>query len=286
MTLNSEFKILPVTDENATPDSPVNPPKETTEEQSDFDFASFVDEADEIEPAQVSEPTPEPTPTQTAPAIPEPVTLPEPKVEEAPAAAPTPPAPTPTPMATPPESTPESVDLNAQYQQFFESSVEALKTNVYNLTDEAKETLDSNPSAIVPEMLARVHMQVTHSVLTQVANLLPTMMPVLQERKELENQYEQDFYSTFPDLKPHAKEVDRLARVYVQQNPTATYEQAKMEVGAMASVALRVPLPQSLYSQPVQPVPGPVVPTSVGATRSNTSAPPVKNEWAEFVEED
>ena len=273
-------------------------PKDTTEEQSDdlSYLAELLDEGDDYveegakdkAPAEVK---PEEKPVEK-PAELEEVKTPE-TVEQKPEAqvpeqkeqstqeAPQQPQAVEQPA---PSMSPE--EASRVYGKFFEDSVGLLASRVYALDEETKEKLDSAPSEVMPQLAARLHMQVLTATLTQAANLFPMLMTEHLEKSRDYQAQEDKFFGEFPDLKAHRAQVERVAAVYRQLNPRASYEEATKQIAAMTRVQLQLPIP-SLAPQVTPPVPvAPPTPSSAKGGAAAPKAPTERSTWDELIEEE
>ena len=181
-----------------------------------------------------------------------------------------------------PAPTPE--DLRTQQEEFFRKGSEVLAEQVYVLDDETKEALDTTPSEVVPKLMGQMHMQIMTAAVTQVANMLPSMLAMQNERQTAADARDEKFYTDFPHLKGHEETVLKMGRAYRQANPNATFETAAPEIAAMAQVALRLPVQQSQPS----PAPKAVPPKPTSARAPAPAAPAVQNqtEWDELINEE
>lgn len=175
-------------------------------------------------------------------------------------------------------------DINAQYEEFFNKSVDVLADHVYKFDEQTAEELDTNPSKVMPKLAARLHMQVLTAAITQVANSFPALMQVHEDRHKEEKESEEKFFSEFPLLKEHKQTVQRVAQVYHSMYPNDPYEVRAPKIAAMAMIEAKVPLPGTQPQQPV--VSQPPIPTSArGGTPA--AAPKVERTlWEDLVEED
>lgn len=165
-------------------------------------------------------------------------------------------------VAAPPDS-----GLDAQYEEFFKRSVEALSGSVYSLDAETKEALDTEPSTVLPKLAANLHMQVFTGVMKQLATVVPAMVPMVNQQTQVYQKAEEQFFTEFPELKDNRDDVQRIAAAYRQANPHVTGEQAIKDIGTITTVYLKKPLPGQTVVSPEtqvttpQPV-SPVVPSS------------------------
>ncbi len=188
-----------------------------------------------------------------------------------------------TPPQVQAETPQQPVDLNAQYEEFFNKAVEALEP-VYVLSEEVAEELDTSPSTAIPKLAARLHMQVLTAAVTQVANMFPQLMQVETERKDVYKQSEERFFNEYPQLKGHERTVLQMAQAVHSMNPNATYEDIAPQVAAMAMVQEKI-LPSDT-APPEPPAPKPVTPTSVKGGTPRTEPPKPKTWVDELLEEE
>lgn len=186
-----------------------------------------------------------------------------------------------------PETPPEPTDLNAQYKEFFARSIDALEKEVYQLSPEEAEALDTSPSEYAPKFAARLHMQVLTGVVTQMTNMMPVLMEHFGSQRSAEQEAENAFYTKYSQFKPqeHGETIERLATAYRQQNPKATMEQAMDEVAAMAMVTLRLPfegMPQQANQQDTVTTPPPAPASAKGGAQPTTRQ--ARTEWDELLE--
>lgn len=251
-------------------DKPVS--EETSEEKPE---EKIVEEKPKEE--IVAEVEPKPSVEETPPVVEPPV-----PVEAEPTVQPEVPKPEPQIQEVPPSQTPE--EIKASYEKFFEDSIDALATKVYQLDEETIEKLDTQPSEVIPKLAGRLHMQILTAAVTQIANMLPGMMAMQGERQTVSQKNEQDFFESFPKLSEHRETVQRLATAYRQTNPDAPFKQAMEEVGAMSMVALRL-----IADTPQSPSPGPIPPVTPTSAKG-PGAPPApaveKTQWDELIEEE
>jgi len=282
----------------ATPADPANtsvrPPQDVQDDTDGFDFASFSEDAPEVDhsveapssPA-LADPAPEPVPATPSPT---PAPAAEPAATTAPAAAQDPATPAPTSTApvqpTPaPASAPvDQATLQADYEKFVGQSVDFLEKNVYALSDETKEALNADPASVIPQLAARLHMQVLTTAVTQIANLVPVLSSQVMEMQARDRAAEDSFFQTYPQLKDHYQDVLRVAQVYKSHNPNAATEVAKREIAAMAMVSLGL-TPQVTPALPSN-VPPAVVPTSARGGAVSAPPPGSVSQWDELINED
>lgn len=153
----------------------------------------------------------------------------------------------------PPEMTQE------QYQEARQKAIEDL-TKRYALTEEDEDNLLTEPGRVLPQLAARVYLDVFDHVTHMFQNLAPNLVRGVLQADTTEKQNEEAFYSEWDQLRPHSDVVNRVAKAYKESNPGASREQFIREVGATACIALRLPLEGKVETTPkkeTRPTPPP-----------------------------
>ena len=137
----------------------------------------------------------------------------------------------------------ERVRVTQQYEQS------------YAMTEDEGSELIRSPETVLPKLAARMHVQVMETTLTIVQQMLPKL---LERELGVANQAQKaraDFFVSWPELdKPNFQEtLQRVSNLYRANNPGASVEQFIQEVGATASMLLKVP-PKSMMQEQT-PVP-------------------------------
>lgn len=150
--------------------------------------------------------------------------------------------------------------------------------------DEAAEVLTS-PEKVLPQLAAKVHLEVVQAVLGTLSQALPGVVMGVQSAQQQHSELIGKFFEAWPTLDRSADvgTVTELARVYRAQNPGASFDDMVKNVGAMAVVKLGK-LPQA-QAAPVaaQPASAPYQP----ASRAPMIPQPAQQEtspWAAYAE--
>ena len=220
-------------------------------------------------PATVPTPVVKPTvetpkgPEALAPVVPPAVVTPVPPVTPA----------VPEVVAQPPKPA-EPVVAPPQVQALTAEQIAAERAKVtqqyeqsYAMTEDEGSELIRSPETVLPKLAARMHVQVMETTLTIVQQMLPKL---LERELGVANQAQKaraEFFTAWPELdKPGFQEtLQRVGNLYRANNPGASVEQFIQEVGATASVLLKVP-PKSMMppAQPSAPAPVAFTPASPG----------------------
>lgn len=222
------------------------------------------------------------TQPQTAPAAPapSPVTPPQQELEDidrllqeveptlpgAPAPSPQPQA---QPQAAPPPGAPPVVDMAALQKQ----AIDHLMANEYKMDDALSRRVISEPEAVLPEIAARVHVNVVRDMGQRFAQMIPQMIDQAVSQRMAAQSAELEFYGKYPALnRPEFRGtvVESLTMIR-NMMPNASREELMREGATLAAHRIRssyrgrAPAPQPRAAvTPYQPVPpggGAPVPT-------------------------
>lgn len=204
----------------------------------------------------------------------------EPKPQEEASVKQTEPAPQEIPAG---EQPPAEEQVNTQ--EWFARTVDALAQHVYAPDQETAELLDTEPSKVLPKIMAGMHMHVLTAAVTQIAQMVPSLVGQYQQAEESHRAAEQGFWEAFPELEGHKDEVVQIATMYRQMNPQADVAKATKDVAALAMVQLGV-TPRQMQQQAAESVVSDV-PPKPGAARGSAvpRAPKQLSEDDAFFEE-
>lgn len=199
----------------------------------------------ETPPAAATPPTPPaPTPPPPAAAAPEPPKPPEPAPAPAPAA------------PEPPKPQPTEAEL-AKKMQEDEAKFDAELSKLYALDEATADKFLTEPQVVVPSLAAKLHKEVLRAAVNGILAEVPRVIEAYHERREASARNEKAFFDAWPQLKDHRNTVLSYLTVYRQSNPMADLQTTIRDVGAMASVALRIPVPGTPAAAPTPPPPAP-----------------------------
>jgi hypothetical protein len=258
-----------------------------------LDFESIFEYS--AEPKTQPEVQPVPQPVEPKPQ--EPVVPPQ-VAQPVPPTAPTPPAegavPR-TPEAATPQARPQAAldryDPGQLASHLASNEAQALQyvaDNVFKLTPEEVEALETNVVETVPKLLAKVFVKSQQNVLAQLASMVPVMIQRQTVAIQKNAEGADKFYQRWPmiDRAQHHDLVMRYGAVYRQMHPDAELPQMIEDLGPMVMMAARIApsVPaQSPTGQPANPAaqraangrsppPSPFVPAgSVGPAASATA---------------
>lgn len=248
-------------------------PAEVTEEISSDevnwqDMAPELDTAEEGESVtvegdvEVAEPAEPPTP-QTEPSA-EPSAVPPPAAEDTPPPAQEPPA-----------------EPQVRYDEVRAKQIEALAAR-YAFDEETADRLMTEPDKVLPQLAARLHMDVAEAVLRSVMLALPQWIDAHMGMKGRESEAERIFFEANPDLRDakYRDAILMMGQTFRSMNPSAPAEEAVKVIGAMVRAAFGLQQPQ----RQMPSAPAPFTPVRGGG---GTAAPAPKqvNPWAELAEE-
>ena len=182
------------------------------------------------------------------------------------------------------------------------AALEYVAQNVFRLTPQEVEALETNVVDTIPKLLAKVFVKSQQNVLSQLATMVPTMIQRQTVAMRLNDQNADKFYERWPMIKKseHSDLVNKYGSVYRQMHPQATLEQMIEDLGPMVMMAGRIPpqlAAQAPSGQPVNPAaqraaangrsppPSPFVPAGSAAPTAASTAPEVSPWEAMFRQE-
>lgn len=185
----------------------------------------------------------------------------EPKpVEAPPAAKPEPPAASPVVAEAPkPEKaapledavkpTPAPAQVTEdQYKEWEDRAAVRLAETVYKLSEEQAQELDTSPSRVAPQLMARMELRVMRSCMETLIQQLPMMLESVQVSGKERTKAEDAFYSIFPALKTEdgrfAQDIVAVAKATRASRPDISAEELYKTVGLTVSALHRIPLPE------------------------------------------
>lgn len=131
--------------------------------------------------------------------------------------------------------------------------VEEAARTMFALSPEEITGLEENAVAVIPKLLARTYFQAQRSMLTTLQRALPAMLGNHLTQKQKHDTNENTFYDKWKDSgidrAQHGALVTRLAAMYRQMNPKATFDQMVSDLGPMVVMAAKI--------QPPAPAPQP-----------------------------
>lgn len=230
-------------------------------------WASFMDGDDDTGEEFAEEPveppaTPEPAPAPAAPEESAPVAA-EPQLQ--------PPAPAP----VVPQATPEEL---AEARKVYEASVAAR----YTMSEEQALQLQTEPEKVLPQLAARVYVDVMQDVTQQIMGVMPQVIQGYVANTTRETQAQSEFFGAWPELKGHDQQVLTMGAMFRQLNPTATPQEAIAKIGEMTMAALGLKRQQQVA--PAAPAaPQQFRPAAPGHVQTPV---PTKNKWEAVMDDD
>jgi len=115
--------------------------------------------------------------------------------------------------------------------------------------DEMRDMLLAEPEKALPKIFANAYMDMYDSLMGGVTQAMPQQVRSVMSQQEKTAKDQADFFARWPKLEAAYGEnaeqqetINRTIKSYRAMNPNATMPQAIEEAGAMAMVALRIPV--------------------------------------------
>jgi len=194
----------------------------------------------------------------------------------------------------------QSVDIEG----LRDAAINQLSGSVYALTQEEGDAIATTPETALPQLAARMHVNIVQSLGETLAAQIPQqVLPIIQEQMRAQNA-ERSFYSQHSDLdNPQYKDtVNRAMATVRQMNPTLGREQLMDGAANLARQTLglpqnQMPVRQVQQQQPAQQVaqqqtsPVPQQPYSPSAAQAAPGLPAVPTQpnnqtpWGELADD-
>ncbi|MEE8342357.1 MAG: hypothetical protein V3R51_01020 [Gammaproteobacteria bacterium] len=177
--------------------------------------------------------------------------------------------------------------IQANYQESRTAHEATIAKEHYAWTEDQVRRLDEGDTTVIAEFGARVYTDAVTGAMAQMLSHLPEMIGNVLEARGQGEASEKQFYAANPHIDPdaHGETVKNMAASYRQMNPQATQEQAIQEIGAMVTVALRLPQDAAPVA-PVPPTPPPVPAFQPAGAGGNASAIPTAQTAIETFNEE
>lgn len=277
-------------------------PSEPASVDSDVNWSDFAGEKgsesfDEDEPesvegdVEVLEPK---APVVEAPAVQTPAAVVPPAVPAVPPVA-VPPVQAVVPPAPVQQAAPPAAPVAPVPQPFDSAKWETEQLGklekMYAIDEADAQALQTEPEMVLPKMAARMHMDITRTILASVQAMLPDFMQNHQQVVSADQQARTAFYTANPDLTEHEASVLKVAQMFRAANPNAPRDVAIKTIGEMTRMALGIvpaptnaPPPTGTASQQEPPAAKPFMP-SRGGGGGAMLAPKPKTIWDEMSED-
>lgn len=164
--------------------------------------------------------------------------------------------------AVKPVEAPQQITAD-QYQEWENKAVTRLTETVYKLSEEQAQELDTAPSRVAPQLMARMELRVMKSCMETIIQQLPMMLESIQVSGKERTKAEDAFYSLFPMLKTEdgrfAQDIVAVAKATRASRPDISTDELYKTVGLTVSALHRIPLPEGFGEgrQEVEMIPPP-----------------------------
>ena len=191
------------------------------------------------------------------------------------------------------EQTPEQIAAaRAKIEQDFaewEQAQIATLTKQYAFNEDDATRLQTEPELVLPELAARMQMNVMKQVLETVSRMVPQMVQPELQRSSTEAKATEFFYGLNSDLDPklHHDKVLEAGKLFRKMNPKATPDEAAKGIGEIVRVSAGLKT-QPKAAVPPAPKAKPHRPVAAGGRGSANSAraPVEKTVWADLADDE
>jgi hypothetical protein len=182
---------------------------------------------------------------------------------------------------------PTQEEVKADIQQKRETALAQLKEH-FKLTEEQATQLLTAPQEVLPDIMAKLYMDVYDSVVHGMSGQLPTIIKSVTYQEQQRQAGRKMFYDSWPKLDPvkHGNVVGKYAQMYSSMHPNATAEEVIRDVGTQVMFALKIPVDAPQQQQEVQQASQAHAFRPAGSGRQAGSAGVSDNIFTQMAEED
>lgn len=192
------------------------------------------------------------------------------------------------PAKTPEQVAAEQADLAKRFGEWQQSETQRL-IKEYSFDEDTAARLQTEPELVLPELAAKMQMNMTQSIVEIVQRMMPQMVQPELARTNREAEAETFFSTHNSDINlkdaKHRTAVAEAGKAFRAMNPKATPEEAAKGIGQIVRVSL------GLKSTPTPPTPkakaGPHRPAAAGARGATAPKPSAEaSKWADLVDDE
>lgn len=179
-----------------------------------------------------------------------------------------------------PAQAPITPEQLAEYKANFQTHL----TKQYAFSEEEVLSLQTEPEKVLPQMAARLHMEVLDNVMQHVYQALPNVIQSHTQSSLREQKAQEEFFGAWPELRGAEQQVLQMGQMFRQMNPKATPQEAIQRIGEITMAALgkkRATAPAAETFP--EPPPAPFRPAAPGRVASPL---PGKNKWEALMDDD
>lgn len=168
--------------------------------------------------------------------------------------------------------------------------IQTVAEQTYKLSQDELNAIQEEPERVIPQLLARVHVNAVQGVIRHVAQQMPAVVGAIMQAREQTSKLESDFFKAWPQLDKakHGADIMKVGQVFRQLNPNATFNEFVRHVGAQVVLTHGLHLQQATQQQQApaaRPQAQPAFqPAGIGRSSAPAAPSQPKNVWEEMVE--
>lgn len=185
--------------------------------------------------------------------------------------------------ALPPQpEIPQGVQFTPEQIAAAEQAYMKQLASFYAFDEDSAVQLQTEPEKILPQLAARLHVDVMKNVMAQMQGVLPQLVQQVQSVSTREAGAQDLFFKAWPELKGYDQQVLQVGKMYRQMNPNASPEEAVQRIGelAMTAMGMQRKSAQAMAAPAPQGAFRPSVPGRVSAPA------PAGDFWGSMVEDE
>lgn len=165
-------------------------------------------------------------------------------------------------------------------------AMQHLESTLYNLDDETRRKLVTEPDQVMPQLAARLHVQIVKNIATQLPQIVEQRVQQILSVRDAASRAERDFFGKYPQLaKPEFQgDVVKALTTIKTMKPQATREEIEREGAQLAAFNISQRMRKAGQRPQARPQPyRPATPAGRGAPPANTPQSTQEQFWADFA---
>jgi len=193
------------------------------------------------------------------------------------------------PTVTQPEAPKVEPSTQPDYATWRGEKMQDLAKNLYAVSDEDAAKLLTEPEVVLPQLAARMHMEVLENAMRAMQAMVPQVLRSVQSYEKVEQDARSVFHQANPDLADPQLEpaIFEMGKIYRKLNPTATPDVASIAIGNLVRASLGIAAPQPGAGAPpvLQTQVAPVIPFTPTRGAAGGGLAPAKSVWEQLAED-
>jgi hypothetical protein len=138
-----------------------------------------------------------------------------------------------------PQQQPQAGQPSIEMEKARGEALKHLESTLYNLDDDTRKKLVTEPDQVIPQLAAQLHLNVMEQVIKTVQPLVQNILGTTLQQRDAAQRAEREFFQKYPALEKFPADVMKALQTVRQMNPNATREQIIAEGAQLAAFNIR-----------------------------------------------